>query len=284
MSCFTIIFTTAMDKMLKIMTIVALIFVSLSFFIPGFFVTTVNAHELLPKSVIGYVENNPDATPDEIKAFFAAENPELYEGYASETNILEAATQQDPGLFNILRDFSVLGIKHILGGLDHILFVLSLLLVFVSLRQTLKLATVFTIAHSITLILAAAGIFIVSPSIVEPLIALSIAYIAFTSVFLRDKSGLGSARAKTITVFLFGLFHGLGFSGLLREINIPASSFLASLVSFNIGIEIGQLLIIALGLVVVYLFRTKAWYPTFIKIAALVITAIGLTFFFERII
>ena len=112
----------------------------------------------------------------------------------------------------------------------------------------------------------------------------SIAYVALTSVFFKGKNWMGENRAKIGAVFFFGLFHGLGFAGLLREIKIPPDKFISSLLSFNLGIEAGQLVIVALAFPLIYLFRKKSWYPRAIKIIAILIGAIAFYWFFERVL
>ncbi len=177
-----------------------------------------------------------------------------------------------------------LGVTHILSGPDHILFVLSFLLVFTGIRDVLKYTSTFTVAHSITLILAGSGLLVLSSRIVEPMIAFSIAAVAVTSVFFRKISYLGSTKAKLGIIFFFGLFHGLGFAGLLREIQVPPDKFLASLFSFNIGIEVGQLIIVAIALPFIYLLRHKSWYPALVKIASVIIASIALTWMVQRLL
>jgi HupE / UreJ protein len=133
-----------------------------------------------------------------------------------------------------------LGYNHILPlGLDHILFVLSLFLLSPKLKSVLWQATAFTIAHSVTLGLAMYHIVSPPSNIVEPLIALSIMYVAFENII--------SPRLKPSrigVVFLFGLVHGLGFAGALGRLGLPGNAYLLSLVMFNAGVELGQLTII----------------------------------------
>ena len=186
-------------------------------------------------------------------------------------------------LFDNAADFFRLGVGHILSGMDHILFVLSMLLVFATITELLQLTSAFTVAHSITLILAGTGILVLSPRISEPLIALSIAVMALASVFLERGMFSDRIRAKLSTVFFFGLFHGLGFAGLLQEISIPDDTFMSSLLAFNVGIEVGQLVIIATALPFIFFFRNARWYPRFIKISAIVISLIAIFWFFQRI-
>ncbi len=240
------------------------------------------AHELIPRELQVYLETHPNATPEEIKAFADEQAPEFAEKFENGEEIISIIRNQNTNPIDNAIDFFKLGVHHILGGLDHILFVLSLLLVFVSWKDILKLTGTFTIAHSITLILAGTGILTLSSQIVEPLIALSIAYVAITTVFFKDRKYLGDGRAKVAMVFFFGLFHGLGFAGLLQEIQIPADKFIASLISFNVGIEIGQIIIVALAFPFIYFLRNKSWYPTLIKIIAVIIGILGIFWAIQR--
>jgi HupE / UreJ protein len=139
--------------------------------------------------------------------------------------------------------YLVLGYKHILPlGFDHILFVLSLFLLSPKLKPVLWQATAFTIAHSVTLGLAMYNVIKIPSTIIEPLIALSILYVALENIF--------SPRLKTSRigiVFIFGLVHGLGFAGALGSLGLPQNAYLLSLVMFNVGVELGQLTIILLA-------------------------------------
>ena len=139
--------------------------------------------------------------------------------------------------------FLKLGFLHILPyGLDHILFVLGLFFFSTLLRPLLVQVTAFTIAHSITLGLSLVGVFSLPSSIVEPLIALSIAVVALENVFYRKLR-----PSRWIIVFGFGLVHGLGFAGVLTGLGLPEGQFLTTLLSFNLGVELGQLAVIALA-------------------------------------
>jgi len=133
-----------------------------------------------------------------------------------------------------------LGYKHILPlGFDHILFVISLLLVNPRLKPVLWQATAFTLAHSITLALAMYHVINPPAAVIEPLIALSILYVAIENIF---SSRLKASRI--IVVFIFGLVHGLGFAGALGQLGLPQNAYLLSLVMFNAGVELGQLTVI----------------------------------------
>ena len=133
-----------------------------------------------------------------------------------------------------------LGFKHIIPlGFDHILFVLSLFLLSPKLKPVLWQATAFTVAHSITLGLAMFKVITPSPAIVEPIIALSIMYVALENILspTLKKSRIG-------IVFLFGLVHGMGFANALGSLCLPQNSYLTSLIMFNVGVELGQLAVI----------------------------------------
>lgn len=139
--------------------------------------------------------------------------------------------------------YLILGFKHILPlGFDHILFVLSLFLLSPKLKPIIIQSTAFTIAHSVTLCLAAYNVITPPSRIIEPLIALSILYVALENIY--------SPRLKPSRigiVFLFGLVHGLGFAGALAEMGLPQNAYFISLIMFNVGVELGQLAIILLA-------------------------------------
>ncbi len=243
-----------------------------------------SAHELIPKAVQEYIQKNPQATAQQVKEFSEQAAPEFSEKIGDGNNIIELVKNPDTSFIDNSIDFIRLGIEHILDGPDHILFVLSLLLVFLSIKEILKLSITFTLAHSVTLILSGAGILSLSSDIVEPLIALSISVMAIYTVFFYNKKYLDNPRIKAGIVFFFGLFHGLGFAGLLKEIQIPQDRFLTSLISFNIGIELGQILIVLLALPFIYLFKDKSWYPYAIKIFAILIALTGVVWFMQRVL
>ena len=146
-----------------------------------------------------------------------------------------------PTRMEIVRQYLWLGYTHILPkGLDHILFVLGIFLLSPRLKTMLLQVTAFTIAHSITLGLSMYGIVSLPSRIVEPLIALSIAYVAIENLVTRELKPW-----RLALVFMFGLLHGLGFAGVLRELGLPRGEFLTALRTFNPGVEGGQLMIIA---------------------------------------
>ena len=133
-----------------------------------------------------------------------------------------------------------LGFLHILPyGYDHLLFILSLFLLSKNLKTILLQATCFTVAHTITLILAACNFIVVLPNIIEPLIAASIVFVALENIYIKEVRSY-----HYILVFVFGLVHGMGFAGALAEAGLPRNSFYTSLLSFNAGVELGQVVFI----------------------------------------
>jgi len=172
-----------------------------------------------------------------------------------------------------------LGVEHILTGADHLVFLLGLILVGGRLRSLIGVVTAFTVAHSITLALAALSIFAPSPRLVEPAIALSIAYVGVENLFVADAS-----RRWRIT-FPFGLIHGFGFAGALREIALPRAQVPIALVSFNLGVEIGQLAVLSIVLPLAMAARNAPWFgERGVKALSVAIAAGGLALFVVRLV
>jgi hydrogenase/urease accessory protein HupE len=146
-------------------------------------------------------------------------------------------------------------VEHILLGVDHLLFVLALILIARNTRELIKAITAFTVAHSITLAGATLGFVHVPPKPVEAAIALSIAFVALEIVRARDGEPGIAARAPWLVAFAFGLLHGFGFAGALSEIGLPAGHIPVALLFFNVGVEIGQLLFVAVVLSLAALVR-----------------------------
>ena len=150
-----------------------------------------------------------------------------------------------PTTGEVARTYFALGVEHILLGVDHLLFVLGLLLLVRSWRRLVVTVTAFTVAHSITLAAATLGIVNVPQAPVEAVIALSVMFVA--AEILRSARGAPSftARAPWVVAFVFGLLHGLGFAGALRDVGLPQTDIPVALLFFNVGVETGQLLFIA---------------------------------------
>ncbi len=177
-----------------------------------------------------------------------------------------------------LLGFVALGLEHILTGWDHLLFLFALVLVPTRLRALALVVTAFTVAHSITLALATLSVWTPSPRIVEPMIALSIAYVGVESVYLRE----GSSRWRV--TFPFGLVHGFGFAGALREVALAPDVVPRALFGFNLGVEIGQIVALAAALPLMTLLRRSTWFATRgARLLAGAITGVGLVFCVYRI-
>jgi hydrogenase/urease accessory protein HupE len=155
----------------------------------------------------------------------------------------------------ISRRYLVLGFTHIVPqGLDHILFVLGLFLLSTRWRSVLLQVSTFTVAHSITLGLTIYGVVSLPARVVEPMIALSIAYVAIENMLTAE---LKSWRVAL--VFSFGLLHGMGFAGVLRDLGLPRGDFLTALVTFNLGVEAGQLTVVAAAFLLLRAWRCNDW-------------------------
>lgn len=171
------------------------------------------------------------------------------------------------------------GFEHIVPlGLDHILFVLGLFFFATKLGPLLWQVTAFTVAHTVTLALAATNVVSIPASIVEPLIAATIVFVG-----LENTLGRGNVKGRTALVFVFGLLHGLGFASVLGDYGIASDRFAVALIGFNIGVEIGQLAVIGMAFALVGWFIRRSWYRKAIAIpASLVIAAIGAYWVVER--
>lgn len=173
------------------------------------------------------------------------------------------------------------GFDHIVPkGLDHILFVLGLFFLSPALRALLWQVSAFTVAHTLTLALSALGYVSVPATIVEPLIAATIVYVAVENIFAHKLHAW-----RPVIVLGFGLLHGLGFASVLSDFGLPPGGFIAALIGFNIGVEVGQLAVIAGAFVLVGMwFRHKAWYRARVAIpASAAIAAIGAFWAVERV-
>ena len=183
--------------------------------------------------------------------------------------------------WKVFKNYVEIGFVHILPkGLDHILFVVGLFLLSASLRPLLIQVTTFTLAHSITLALGIYGVVNISPLIVEPLIAASIIAVCIENIYSSKLS-----RWRPVVIFLFGLLHGLGFASVLKEIGLSPENFATGLIAFNVGVEMGQLTVIAICFFLVgFWFRNKPWYRKRITVpASILIAMIASYWFLERV-
>lgn len=220
-------------------------------------------------------------SPHVVSAVFPAENATQTFTLASGSTLAQLGT------------YVVDGVRHIAAGFDHILFLIALLLPAVLVREgrwwvpvadirtaffsVLKIVTAFTIAHSITLSLASLNVVRLPSRLVESLIAASVLATALDNIwpFLP--------RKRWLVAFTFGLIHGFGFASVLADLNLPNSSLVLSLFGFNIGVEIGQLILVALVIPLAYLTRRSTAYPRFaLQTGSIVIAAVSLGWLLER--
>jgi hydrogenase/urease accessory protein HupE len=183
----------------------------------------------------------------------------LHEGVLTESNrVFHVADVKTGGSASFERAlaFMKLGIEHLLTGYDHVLFLLTVI-IGLTFIESFKAVTSFTVAHSLTMALAFLGAISLSPAIVEPLIAVTVIAVAFENVFRTN------IRRRWVWTFFFGLVHGLGFVGALKLITVSRSELVLSLASFNVGIELAQLIIVTIALLVLRYTRRYSWSTRF---------------------
>ena len=213
----------------------------------------------------------------------------IYEdGRLTRQSMLEAGqtrithyTGSAQGTRAVIRKFVAAGIEHIMIGPDHILFLIGLLLLGGSVLQLLKIVTAFTIAHSITLTVAALNLLSPSTRLVEPAIALSIIYIGIDNLLVKP----GARDTRVWIALTFGLIHGFGFASVLREMDLPRRALGWSLFSFNLGVEIGQVCIVLIvASLLAWIAARSAWLRTRIAYAgSVVVAATGFVWFVQRV-
>jgi len=188
-----------------------------------------------------------------------------------------ASAQRSRG--GVVARYVALGFEHILPrGLDHILFVLGLFLLSPTMRPLLWQVSAFTLAHTLTLGLSIYGVIALPSRWVETLIALSIAYVAVENVFTAELKPW-----RPLLVFTFGLLHGLGFAGALRDLGLPEGEYVSALIAFNVGVELGQVAVIGAAWLAVGWLRERPWYRrTVVVPVSLAIAAIGLYWALQR--
>ncbi len=194
---------------------------------------------------------------------------------AIELGLGDDAAPRGASFFSLL----ALGIEHILTGYDHLVFLLGLVVVGGRARSLALVVTAFTVAHSITLGLAALQIFAPPARLVEPLIALSIAYVGVENFFVK------SAEGRWRVTFPFGLVHGFGFAGALSEIALPAAEIPKALLAFNLGVEVGQLGVLTALLPVLWLLSRARWFDRVgRKLVSALVVLLGLGWFVARVV
>jgi hydrogenase/urease accessory protein HupE len=216
----------------------------------------------------------PGAMPGEVVALW------LTHGARSDRYVLGAGLQPMTRL-EVIEQYTLLGFTHIVPkGLDHILFVLGLFLLATRVQPLLWQVTSFTVAHSITLGLTIYGVVSLPASVVEPLIAASIVYVAVENMLTAQLHVW-----RVFVVFGFGLLHGMGFAGVLQEVGLPRAEFLTGLISFNLGVEFGQLTVILLAFLAVGIgFKDRPWYRRRLVLpASALIALVGLYWMVQRI-
>jgi len=191
-----------------------------------------------------------------------------------------SSAQGNPVGSHFFLRFVSLGFTHILPeGLDHILFVLGLFFFSTRMRPLFIQITAFTVAHSITLGLSMLGIFSLPAHIVEPLIALSIAIVGIENLFSQKLR-----PSRWLVVFGFGLIHGLGFAGALKELGLPPGKFWTTLAGFNLGVEFGQITVVSVAFLLTFWMWKKTWYRSRVVIpASALISVVALYWFVQRV-
>jgi hydrogenase/urease accessory protein HupE len=219
-----------------------------------------------------------DADDDSVQHVFDNTQPDLQSRFDSKNTVWEFSFKSKAvALWSEIFGFLKLGIKHILTGYDHILFLVALLVIGLSTREAIKIITSFTVAHSITLLLAAMQLITLNSKFVESVIALSICYVALENLWAKQ------VNYRWLITFCFGLIHGFGFAGALQEYITGKSDLVLSVVSFNIGVEAGQLMIFLILLPILYLIRKKLSSRRITVIASISIFILGFIWLVERL-
>lgn len=188
---------------------------------------------------------------------------------------VDLGTGTSPGGLRFFR----LGLDHILSGWDHLLFLAALILRGGKLLSMLRIVTAFTLAHSITLALAALGVAAVPGRIVEPAIAASIVWVAIENVRVRE-----APSRRWLVSFLFGLVHGFAFASTLAELSLPSGQLAGALLGFNLGVEAGQALVLFAAFPALLWLRRAAWEPVAVRAASLALALVGSFWLVQRLI
>lgn len=252
----------------------------------------------IPGSVIYYFQMNADEELQGQRIFIQGLNKTLIDVLVTvayldgEKATLLLQADKDSGILpgktkvsDVIQTYTVLGIEHILLGIDHLLFVLALIMITKGKWRILKTITSFTLAHSITLSLAALGIVKFPGPPVEAVIALSIVFLAME--ILKNLKGEATLTSKKpwIVAFTFGLLHGFGFAGALSEIGLPQTEIPLALAFFNIGVELGQIIFVVVMLLLIYLLNFKKQWPVSLKkVPAYAIGSVAAFWMIQRVV
>ena len=193
--------------------------------------------------------------------------------------IAPVAPPAPPTAGEVAWEYFVLGIEHIVFGIDHVIFLMGLILVGGRFRQLAIMITAFTISHSVTLGLAVMGVIAPSPSLIEPIIALSVAYVGVENFIVKD------AEKRWRIAGVFGLIHGFGFAGALGEVGLPSANLPLALATFNVGVEVGQLALLGVTLPIVLWLRKREWFAKRgVQVLSAAVVLVGLFWFVERVL
>ena len=252
----------------------------------------------IPGSVIYYFQITSEASLQGKKIFIQGLNKTLIDvlvtvsGLNGEKATLLLQPDMDSSIIpgktttiDVIKTYTVLGIEHILLGIDHLLFVLALILITKGKWKILKTITAFTIAHSITLSLAALGYVKFPGPPVEAVIALSIVFLAMEILKNLKGEATLTSRKPWIVAFTFGLLHGFGFAGALADIGLPQQDIPLALAFFNIGVELGQIMFVIVALFALYLLNLKKKWPVYLKkVPAYAIGSVAAFWMIQRIV
>jgi hydrogenase/urease accessory protein HupE len=191
-----------------------------------------------------------------------------------------------PDQWQVAKTYFGIGMEHIIFGYDHLLFVVSLVLLLTSFWTIAKAVTAFTLAHSVTLIVTILGVVGLPQAPVEAVIALSIIFLAVEIVKKTPEQPRLSERLPWLVALVFGLLHGFGFAGALREVGLPESDVPTALLTFNLGVEVGQLLIVLAASATLVVIRryVAAWEGDVLKVSSYAIGTVASLWLFQRVL
>ncbi len=212
-----------------------------------------------------------------VRVFVASDQPELLAVLSASSPVGRFQLREEVDLLAQVMHFVWLGVEHIFIGYDHIIFLAALIVIGSRLGPLVKIVSAFTVAHSITLILAALEIVSLPTRWVEAGIALSIAYVALENFWIRG------ASHRWMLTFAFGFVHGFGFANVLRDLGLPSQGLVPSLLAFNVGVEIGQVVIVAILLPGILWAAKHGHQQRLVQVASAVILLFGVGWFVERV-